>query len=301
MTGWGICTTVKAPADQVRAFVAYHLALGAARIWLFFDDPDDPAAVAVEGLDRVEVTRCTEKYWHVTCKRRPERHQNRQARNMQAVYARATLPWVAHIDVDEFLLPDLPVAEALAAMPDDRAMLRMAPWEALHDPGLPDDIFTARAFRSAIKGPQRQASRDLAFGPYAPLLPDGVLSHSAGKCFFRTGVSRMEPRLHGAFRAGVRMEGGAFHPGIALLHFHAEDPARWQDRLAFRLSHGAYNYNPALQAHLLASDPAGVADFYARVQAPDADVRAGLAAAGLLREAELHLRAGLASLEWGKG
>jgi len=288
---WGICTTVKAPADQVLAFSAHHLGLGAARIWLFFDDPDDPAADAVAGLDRVTVTRCTDEYWHAEGRKRPDRHQNRQARNMQAVYAQAAMSWVAHIDVDEFLAPDQPIAAVLASLPPDQPMLRMAPWEALHDPALHDDIFTARHFRATMKGPKHQAARDVAFGLYAPLLPDGVLSHAAGKCFFRSGVSRMEPRLHGAFRAGARVDGGPFDPRIALLHFHAENPARWQDRLQFRLSRGAYQYNPALQAHLLAASADDIAAFYARVQTPDAAALADLAKRNLLHTANLDLRA----------
>ncbi len=291
---WGVVATVKAPLDPLRAFVAHHLWLGAARVWLCFDDPTDPAIPAAKALPRVTVLRCSATYWRETCGMRPERHQNRQSRNAQRVYAETDLPWLAHLDVDEFLLPERPLAEILAEAPEDKPMLRVAPWEALHDPGLPNDIFTAREFRAAIRDP---AAREIAFGRYAPLLPEGVMSHAAGKCLFRTGLSRFEPRLHGAFRAGARLEGGAFHPDLALLHFHAEDPATWQARLDFRLSLGAYQYNPALQAHLLAADAAEVAAFHARVQSPDAAIRARLAGLGLLRSETLKLREKIAWME----
>ena len=288
---------MKAPVEQVQAFAAHHLSLGAARIWLFFDDPQDPACAVLKRISQVTVTRCSLSYWRETCGRRPERHQNRQSRNAQAVYRQTELPWLAHLDVDEFLLADLPVPEALSAVPIDQPMLRMAPWEALHEPGLPDDIFTACQFRAAMPLPQDQASRDIAFGRYAPLLTEGVLSHSAGKCVFRTGVAGLEPRLHGAFKAGERVKGGDFHPGIALLHFHAASPAAWQERLAFRLTLGAYRYNPALQAHLLAADAAELGAFYARVQSPGAKVRDRLAELGLLRTATLNLREKIARME----
>jgi hypothetical protein len=287
---WGICATIKAPVDQVQAFVAHHLDLGAVRIWLHFDDGDDPAADVVARLAKVDVTRCTEAYWTALMGRRPPKHQNRQSRNMQRVYALVNLPWVAHIDVDEYLLPSRPIADVLAAVPAADSMLRMAPWEALHNPALPDDIFTARHFRAALHGAAHAGARDRIFGPYAPLLPSGVLSHSAGKCFFRTGLSRFEPRLHGAFRAGERVKGVPFSPDIALLHFHAEDPARWKDRLAFRLTKGAYQFNPALQEWLTQAEAKGIDAFYAAIQTATPDLLARLRRDNVVLEADLHLR-----------
>lgn len=296
MVQWGICTTVKAPPNQALAFVAHHLSLGAQTIWLHLDDPDSADAVAISGaltgVAGVSVIPCNDPYWAATCKRRPARHQNRQGRNMQRVYGETTLPWVAHLDVDEYLVPDRPVADLLAARPADRPMLRMAPYEALFTPGLPDDIFTANHFRAVIPAEARQR----LFGRYAALLPKGVLSHAAGKCFFRTGVPGLEPRLHGAFQDGKRLPSGDFTPEIALLHFHAEAPDRWQDRLQFRLSKGAYQFNPALQAHLLAADDREIAAFYRKVQTATPKTLEILQDLGAIRTHALHLRAKVARL-----
>ncbi len=175
-------------------------------------------------------------------------------------------------------------------------MLRMAPWEALHDPLLPDDIFTARHFRAALRGAANEAARTRVFGAFAPLMSNGVLSHAAGKCFFRTGLARFEPRLHGAFRAGARVPGGDFFPDIALLHFHAEGPARWKDRLQFRLTRGAYQYNPALQEWLLAADDAQIDVFYRATQTANTDTLVKLRAEGILIETSLHLRDKIAKM-----
>lgn len=296
MAEWALCTTVKAPVEQVLAFTAHHLGLGASGLWLFFDDPDDPAFDAVAHIPHVTATRCTAAHWQSVCNKRPEAHQNRQGRNMQWVYAKRETPWLGHIDIDEYLAPMQPIAEILDAQPDDRIMLRMAPWEALHDPSLPDDIFTATDFRAALKGPDHAANRDIAFGPYAAYLAEGVLSHSAGKCFFRTGVRGLEPRLHGAFRFGKRLQGEGFDPQIPLLHFHAENRAQWVSRLPFRLTLGAYKFNPALQTHLQSASPAGIDAFYDRVQNPSAEIRAQLDRKGLLRHATLTLRTAAAHL-----
>jgi hypothetical protein len=294
VTAWGLCTTLKAPVDQVRAFVAYHLGLGAARMWLFFDDPDDPAMAAVEHIPRVTATRCDDRHWRRIGKR-PENHQNRQGRNMQMVYRQAELPWIGHIDVDEFLLPLRDIGAVLANQNRDRAMLPMAPYEALHDPALPDDIFTARHFRRAMSGDRWADLRARVFGPYAALLPKGVLSHSAGKCFFRTGLPGVEPRLHGAFLNGKRMPGGAFTEEIALLHFHAQDQQAWLDRLAFRVARGAYQFNPPFADWLKAAGDDDLRAFYARVQTVSPATLSILRKGGVLLEAELALRAKVAA------
>ena len=292
---WGICTTVKAPLEQVQAFAAYHLNLGATHIWLHFDDPDDPAAQHFNH-PQITTTLCSTTYWMDLIGKRPERHQNRQGRNMHRVYKTEALPWIAHIDVDEYILPNTSIPTALGALPADQPMLRMAPYEALHDPALPDDIFTATRFRAALGGQRNDSARTRAFGPYAPLLTNGVLSHAAGKCFFRTGLSRFEPRLHGAFRAGSRVPGGDFHQGIALLHFHAQDPARWRARPQFRLTKGAYQYNPALQDWLLTATDAEIDAFYTATQTATPETLAKLHAESALLNATLNLRQTMAKM-----
>lgn len=273
---WGICATVRAPVDQVLAFTAHHLSIGAAHLWLHFDDPDDPAFEPLSRIPNVTPIRCDARWWG---RIRPDRHQNRQSRNVQRLYRQAALPWIAHLDVDEFI--DGEVASALAT---DADMVRIQPWEALHDPALPDDIFTARHFRASAR-----EVRDLAFGAQAALLPSGMLSHPQGKAIFRTGRG-LEPRIHGAFKDGQRIEGVGFAKDLALLHFHAEDPARWADRLHFRLTRGAYAANPALRDHLLSLDDDGIRAFHAEIHAPPPERLAKMIRRGLVRETHLNLR-----------
>ena len=297
---WGVCTTVRAPVPQVLAFVAHHLSVGAHRVWVHFDDPEDPAARALEGMARVTAIRCDDAYWQRLCGRRPPTHQLRQFRNVTRVYRRVRMEFVAHFDVDEYLTgPDGDianrVAQALAGLPADRHVLRIEPAEALFSPGLADDIFTARYFRRALPA-EDQAAQKRILGPDGAFLPRGMLSHTVGKCFFRTGIEGMKPNIHGARIDGVRVFGGDFHPDLRLLHFHAESPERWQRGLPFRLSRGAYQFLPALQAHLLAMDGDGHGAFYRAVQTASPDMIARLSEAGLLVEADLRLRDKVARL-----
>ncbi len=277
------------------AFVAHHLDLGAGHIWLHFDDPDSPTAEMATRLPHTTVIRCDAAYWQALQGHRPDPHQTRQSRNIQRVCAEAALPWVVHLDHDEFLLADGPVAGMLDGVPKDRLLVRVAPFEALHDPALPDDIFTARYFRAPLRGPRHAADRAALFGNYAPLMPDGVLSHSAGKCFFRTGIHRLKPRIHGAFHANARVPGGVFHPDLTLLHFHAQDREQWLDRLEFRLAQGGYRDRP-LQRWLAQADIAARIAFYDAVQVATPDKVDLLRRLGLMREVDLGLSAKVAAL-----
>ena len=285
---WGLVSTVKAPPEKVLAFVAHHLSLGASRIWLYFDDPDDLAFDSVSHIPQVTPVRCDDVFW-AAAGTRPDRHQNRQSRNAQSAYRACRLPWLGHIDVDEFLWPALPVAEILASAPPDQLTLRMEPYEAMHDPSLPDDIFTARQFRGPLK-PRFAHLREPVLGTYAAILPEGHLSHTNGKSFFRTGIPGLSPRLHGAFLDKERLPGPPFDRRLAVLHFHAQDRAAWLKALPFRLTRGAYQYHPELQAHLESSGPTEIDFFYDRTQTLNADLSALLRDEGRLIEADLALR-----------
>lgn len=296
MANWGICTTLKAPVEQVLAFVAHHLDLGADRIWLYFDDPDDPAIPVLERFEKIEITRCDAAYWAGYRAGRPERHQNRQGQNMRRCYKWTTLPWLCHIDVDESIWPTTPVAEVLDLIPPDANMVRMAPWEALNDATLADDIFTARHFRAALRTKPGNSVRKQIFQELEFLLPEGTLSHASGKCFFRTGLRGFQPRLHGAKDKNINAVGAQVQSDLALLHFHAQDRKQWLDRLTFRLERGAYRENLGLTTYLQVCGKAARSEFYDRVQVSTPEMLDRLRSIGAVIEADLGLRDKVAAL-----
>jgi hypothetical protein len=293
---WGVCATVRAPVEQVLAFAAYHLSLGAAEVTLCLDEPDDPALPLLAGVPGVTAIRCDAEWWAGFGQDRPAKHQVRQLRNINRILRQTALPWVAHLDVDEFLLPAAPVADVLGRLPADQPMLRLPPFEALHDPGLPDDIHAATRFRGAMQGRQYRDLRRAVFGDHAPLLPRGMLSHSEGKCFFRSGVPGFQARLHAGFLHGQRLDRAPDDPDLDLLHFHAQDREAWLAALPFRLTQGAYQFNTGLCDYLSGSTAEEIAAFYDAVQCPGPDAVQALKAAGLLREARLGLRDRVAAL-----
>jgi hypothetical protein len=287
MASWGVVATVKAPEEKVLAFVAHHLSLGAAHLWIYFDDPDDPAHAALAGHPRVTVTRCDATYW--SGKRRHERHQNRQSRNARDAYERCTTDWLGHIDVDEFIQPDRSLSAILHDVPDSQLVVKLEPFEAMHDPLLPDDIYTAREFRGAIRHAFWRFRR-ATLGDYRKIIRDGLLSHSVGKVLFRRGIPELSPRLHSVMLDGVRLPAPEWCAEARLLHFHAQDKEAWMRALPFRLARGAYQYQHGMQDLLSKATAEGIDDFYRTTQILPLDVSRALQEVGRVVTADLALR-----------
>lgn len=301
MASWDIVSTMKATEEKVLAFAAHHLALGADHLWLFFDDPDQPIPQPLVNHPRVTVTPCDEAHWVRVIRKRPPQHQNRQTHNSRLVYRElVTSDWIAHIDVDEFILPPLrPIAAILDDTPPETIAMKMEPFEAMHDPLLPDDIYTSREFRGALRHehwPRRRA----ALGPYRKVIRDGMLSHTIGKVIYRTGVPGLLPRLHAVMVDKEFVPTPTFQPEMKLLHFHSQDRAAWEAALPFRMTKGAYQFRPELQAFLAEATPEQIDKFYRRTQMMSVDLRDELAKVGRVIIADLDLRAKVQALREGR-
>jgi hypothetical protein len=295
MTTWGLVATVKAPEEQLLAYVAHHQSLGAQNIRLYFDDPADPALRRLSRVPGVTTIRCTDWYWALRGGR-PDKLHNRQIKNARHAQLRCRLDWLGHLDVDEFLHSQRPVAAILAEVPREVPNVLIDSFEAMHDPDLPDDIFTARQFRAALRD-QHHGLLDPIFGFAAPLLAKGNLSHTIGKSFCRIAARDVKLGLHEVFRDKTPIA-QPFHPELRLLHFHAQDRAAWLEALPFRLRNGAYHFpaEQALREHLLAADAVGLAAFYEIAMTLTPDKAALLDQHGLLVTADLALRAKVARL-----
>jgi Glycosyl transferase family 2 len=261
MASWGLVVTVKAPEEQVLAFIAHHLALGAAHIWVYFDDPKDTVFERVSRLPKITATRCTDWYWAIRGGR-SDLVPDRQLLNARVAQRRCKLDWLGHLDVDEFLYAPRPVSDILAEIPRDVPNVLMDPFEAIHDPDLPDDIFTARQFRGPLH-PPLQHLHAAVFGASAHALPFGTLAHWQGKSFCRpSGPGKLG--VHNVFVNGAPLLPTPFHPELRVLHFHAQDPVTWRRALAFRLGRGGYRArtHPELNAHLLGASDEVIHGFY---------------------------------------
>ncbi len=299
MASWAVVTTMKAPEEKVLAFAAHHLSLGAHHLWLYFDDPEQPIPAPLANHPRVTVTLCDEAHWMGFQKKRPPQHQNRQTQNARLTYRyMVTSDWIVHIDVDEFILTPRPITAILDDTPAETIAMKLEPFEAMHDPLLPDDIYTSREFRGALRHehwPRRRA----ALGPYRKVIRDGMLSHTVGKVIYRTRVPGLLPRLHAVMVDKVFVPTPEWQPEMKLIHFHSQDRTDWIDRIPFRMTKGAYQFRPELQAFLAEATPEEIDKFYRRTQIMSVDLRDELAKVGRVIIADLGLRVKVQALRDG--
>jgi len=301
---WGIVSTIKAETVPILNFVAHHLALGAHRIHIFLDEDNPEARAALATQPRVIVTVCDADYWSQKGER-PEKHQARQTRNATRAYRRRPgVEWLAHIDVDEFIWPDTPIGAQLNALKPDAEIARMRPVEAMADPEgeppRPGQWFKAYTRQQR---PRREQTAEIypSFGLH---LNGGFLSHVAGKIFVRTGIEKVNFRIHNAFIHGVQMEREDELTDATLCHLHAPDFDHWQRAYRYRLTRGSYrpDLKPApnpdgagLNMNALFSmlEAEGGEDalraFYDEVCTATPDLRARLDHHGLLRRIDLDL------------
>ncbi|MFL4470858.1 glycosyltransferase family 2 protein [Tateyamaria armeniaca] len=298
MTTWGLSATILAPTPDILRFAAYHLDQGAHRLYIYLDDDTPDAYNALKAHSKIRVQTCDTAHWKRLGGKRPDKHQVRQTMNATHAYnRRAEVDWLIHMDVDEFLVPRVPVADVLAGLPDDLTSARVRPMELL---GGGTDAF--KAFIPADG--QRRARVDQIYPNFGRHLKGGFLSHVAGKLFVRTGLDTVTVKIHNAFQNGEMLEGAAELGEIDLAHCHAKSWESWQASYAYRLQKGSYRaeLKPATQPEqggLSLHDlfqrieaeqgAAGLRAFYDEVIGDSPDLRARLEAQGLLRLAALDL------------
>lgn len=234
---WATVTTLKETPERVKAFVAQHIYLGASEIWLYFDDPDDPSIPLVEKVPQVRVVRCTPEHKAVYGNKAGT-HEGRQKANANHAYGLTKADWIIHLDADEMIDSDLPVARILAGAADN--VLRLAPFEALHFAKAAVNGRPAHYFRGALPDTrQGHAAALQAYGRFAGTLTAGMLSHAAGKFFVRTGLADTALSIHAPYMGEKRAK-GVQAEGARLLHFHGGDYQEWSVHLDRRLNSGAY-------------------------------------------------------------
>ncbi|MGB5864090.1 MAG: glycosyltransferase family 2 protein [Sulfitobacter sp.] len=235
---WGVVATIKADAATILRFVAYHLELGAHRIYIYLDAPCPEAQEALKAHPKTRVVRCDDGYWKRKKGNRPDMHQPRQTFNATHAYGRAhEVEWLIHIDADEFLVPEGRVAAQLAALPETVQCARTRPMELLSG-GDPEIDAAFKTFVSA--GKLREQVVAALYPTFGQHLRGGFLSHVAGKIFVRTGANDIKFRIHNVFQDGEMNPNHVEIPNIHLAHFHATDWDSWHSHFAYRHREGSY-------------------------------------------------------------
>lgn len=304
---WGIVTTVKAPVVAILGFAAHHLDLGAHRIFIYLDDDNRAGFDILKAHPKIRPVLTDDAYWQAMGMKRRAKHQSRQFENARHAYGRAgDLDWLAHIDVDEFLLPSVPMAAQLAALPDDCLCARVRPVEAL-SPVAPGQPLYAKA-RTQDRALRNQQTERL-YPDYGAHLNGGFLSHVAGKMVYRTGVPGLKAHIHNVTVDEVQNPGQQELTGTELLHMHAKSWDAFIAAYHYRIEKGSYRAElkpnrPLEQGGLTlhqmfkaihdAQGEAGLRHFFDQVCAASDSHLAALEAEGLLRRPALDLEAAVA-------
>ncbi|MEP2532846.1 glycosyltransferase family 2 protein [Shimia sp.] len=243
MTRWGVVATIKAPAKDIVAFVAYHLDLGADHIFIYLDNENPKAQAALANHPRVTTTRTNQAYWYSLGIKKPVRHQSRQTANASHAYRASTarLDWIAHIDVDEFLCPKRPVGALLSDIPKNVVCARVRPAEALANEGLPGlDPKTTYCKAWMPGGNSRMELEKELYPTFGGFLRGGFVSHFVGKIFIRTGLPNLEFRIHRGMQNKQEIEPRMTLDDIDLCHCHITGWDAWQKIIDYRMTKGSY-------------------------------------------------------------
>lgn len=292
---WGTVSTIKAPLSDIARFAAYHLDLGASEINIYLDQPDAAVAEFFAPHKSVKITQCDHLYW----KNKPEKaissHQLRQAFNASRCYRRSRMDWLAHIDVDEFLLTPRPLAQLLAEVPADAAFARIRPAELLAQPDPWSGPAHFKLTRRELDLPKAVLS-DIypEFGAY---VPEGFLGYSGGKNIARTGLDGVRLGIHGLLHNGARVENGHPLTQVHVGHAHAPSWDDFQRHFEFRMTHGSYRKDPndpmrlrdVLDLVIAAEGQPGLRRFFEQVNVAAPALLDRLAAHDMLLTARLDL------------
>ncbi len=296
---WGTVSTIKAGARDILNFAGYHLEAGASQLFLYLDAPCPEAMPHLRAHPAIRVFNCTPAFWEKRHGGRPEKHQARQSANATRTYRRfcGGLDWLTHIDADEFIWSEEPVAQLLCNLPASDPSVQVRPVESL---GGSRSAFKA----AAAPGPGRAATVARAYPGFGEHLKTGFLSHTQGKVFLRTGLSDVQFRIHHGFQNGEELKARIDLPGADLCHLHGKDWDDWHRQYGYRLQKGSYraelsparprgkggvNLHDLLSALEAEGGTEGLQRFYQDVCADTPALRARLEAEGLLRIRALPL------------
>jgi hypothetical protein len=133
---WGVCATVNERPEVLEVFAAHYRAIGAAEIFLFFDQPDE---TLMASLARTGGVTCLASIPLPDVEGKPAPHEDRQKNNFRhALTELARSDWLGHVDADELLVPigDQPYFAAfLAGIAGNYKSVKIAPAEAVFGPG----------------------------------------------------------------------------------------------------------------------------------------------------------------------
>ncbi|MCV2893923.1 glycosyltransferase family 2 protein [Lentibacter sp. XHP0401] len=276
---WGVVSTAKASPEEIARFAAHHISIGCARIDIYLDGP----------TERLELLAHRNLHFHQGTSAQKPLNQ-RQMDNATHAYQQADTDWLAHIDLDEFILPETDLTEQLITLPDSTEWVRLLPAEALASEPL------THYKRAPQHAGLKRGVLEALYPDYGLALRTGFISHTEGKAIARTGLA-------GA-RMGIHKLRGRKKPKPAalmahLLHHHATTWENFSAHMHRRMT--GTSYTSAREGEASIADiiemitaergADGVKHFYHSLRSASPEHLATLEKLGLLVTHDLQLNA----------
>lgn len=311
--GPAIVTTLRRAGPLLDGFIAWHQAIGFGRLYLVFDDPDDPDLRRVADHPAVCVLpadAALRRAWTQTAlfadmgASIDQEVMARQVLNAAVVMERARRDghdWLLHIDIDELFLPPAGSArayfDALASQPLD--VVRFPNLEAVPEAdACPDPVAEVTLFKVPVERMRAIVQREPALADAlraSPRFGAGFFNlYSNGKSAVRLSAPGLRPegvhafdRPGGGARAATATDAVILHYACCGLDAFVDKyrllgafPDRWWNRYDIAAAIGPFH----LQARdvVATGSEAQIADFYRRRIAMGPDEAAQGLEAGLL-------------------
>ena len=228
---WAVVTIAREPPEVIRRFVSWHLAMGAARIRIYFDDPADPMIAGVSHLPQVEAVPCTPEFWDRIGFVSDHRFVKRQVAAIRHGYAETKLPWIVVLDADELIWVRETTFSAFLAQraPSIRSVL-FRPAERVYVPNLGRHMLRTEMQEDTIQAVYGKLQK-------AMIGRRGLYGHVVGKSVHRAGIAGMEVRQHfGQFNRKEHIidELIDWQTGGGVIHLMNNSYENWRGKLEFR-------------------------------------------------------------------
>ncbi|MCL7466827.1 glycosyltransferase family 2 protein [Phaeovulum sp. NW3] len=232
MLNYEVVTLTIEAEDRIRFFLDHYLRSGAAKITLFHDG-DAPRK---DFGDRVTVIHCDETFWASVEGGRPGTVEARQRCIYGLAYERCSADWLLVVDTDEFIVGFKRIENAVKKLPTPPEAVRIPSAEAifLSEDGLSDD-FSARHFRIPQNKYLAQLLPRALYPGNGPLFIRGLLGHSIGKQFIKTGLEGIQIGIHSIFRQEIPVPPLCIvdytpNNGVFMCHFDAISYPQWKEK-----------------------------------------------------------------------
>jgi hypothetical protein len=231
-----IVSTVKAPVLECLIHVRHHRALGADRIVMYFDDPQDPALAALQREELVTCVPCTKEHWSSLGLRADASIEDRQVANANhalSLLRRQGFQWFIHIDSDELIQCEGGLAASLETAQAE--CVRFSIREAVSEDYSSDHCFRSTLFRR--RGHQLARLVGWVLCPRAHLRRQYFRGHTASKVALRITDALQGVGIHGPVGSADLREVQVEH--ILLLHYDCVGLASFQTKWDRRLDGSA--------------------------------------------------------------